>query len=144
MIEQFKGEYRWLSNFAPVVIHIDGIDYPSVEHAYMSCKSDDDSWKAYCSDPDNSAGTVKVKSREIDLINGWHSKKLGVMEMCLRQKFSQEPYRTRLIDTGDTYIQEGNYHGDKFYGVCLRTNEGLNHLGRLIMQIRNEINTELF
>ena len=41
MIKEFRGEYAWLSNFASVPITLDGIQYPSVEHAYMSAKSKD-------------------------------------------------------------------------------------------------------
>lgn len=52
MIREFQGEYRWLSNFAPVLIKLDGI-YPSVEHAYMSAKSDDMKWKLFCQDRNN-------------------------------------------------------------------------------------------
>jgi len=144
MIKQFRGKYRWLSNFEPVEIELGGITYPSVEHAYMSAKNDSEEWKMYCSDDSNSAGKVKVKSREVDLIDGWHNKKLAIMEICLRQKFVQEPYRTKLLSTDDIYIQEGNFHNDKFWGVCLKTDEGLNNLGKLIMKIRGEINMELF
>ena len=38
MIKEFKGDYRWLSNFTPCKIELDGFIYPSVEHAYMSAK----------------------------------------------------------------------------------------------------------
>jgi len=38
MIKEFKGEYSWLSNFAPVNILLAGKIYPSVEHAFMSMK----------------------------------------------------------------------------------------------------------
>ena len=46
MINEFKGDYRWLSNFEAVTITIDGNSYPSVEHAYMAAKCDDPEWKS--------------------------------------------------------------------------------------------------
>lgn len=55
------------------------------------------------------------------------------------QKFNKEPFKSKLIATGDLYIQEGNLWNDKFWGVCLKTNTGQNILGKLIMEIRNEI-----
>lgn len=37
-IAQFQGEYRFLSNFAPCTVTYDGVEYPSVEHAYQAAK----------------------------------------------------------------------------------------------------------
>lgn len=55
MIREFQKEYRWLSNFAPVAVRYKGITYPSVEHAYMSAKSEEKSWKKFCARSDVSA-----------------------------------------------------------------------------------------
>lgn len=140
MIKEFQNEYRWLSNFAPVTIILDGVGYPSVEHAYMSAKSDDIQWKKFCSDPNNKAGDVKRQSRNITLKTNWNEIKLDVMQECINQKFSQEPYRSKLLETGNQHIQEGNRWNDKFWGVCLKTNKGENHLGKLIMDIRSKLN----
>lgn len=139
MIREFQGEYRWLSNFAPVLIKLDGKIYPSVEHAYMSAKSDDMKWKLFCQDRNNTAEQVKKKGRNIMLIDNWDDVKLSIMEECLRQKYSQQPYKSQLINTDDVFIQEGNMWNDKFWGVCLKTNKGENHLGKLIMKIRSEL-----
>jgi predicted NAD-dependent protein-ADP-ribosyltransferase YbiA (DUF1768 family) len=62
------------------------------------------------------------------------------MEECIKQKFNQEPFKTKLLETGSKHIQEGNRWGDKFWGVCLKTNKGKNHLGRLIMEVRSTLN----
>lgn len=139
MITEFQNEYRWLSNFAPVKIKIDGIEFPSIEHAYMSAKSDDIEWKKFCSNSNNTAGDVKRKSRNITLKDDWNNIKLDVMKECVNQKFSQEPYRTKLLETKTQHIQEGNRWNDKFWGVCLKTSKGENHLGKLIMKVRSEL-----
>lgn len=144
MIREFQGENRWLSNFAPVKIVLDDLVYPSVEHAYMSAKSDEDTWKIFCTNPNNTAGQVKRKSRNICLIDGWGLKKLEVMRGCLEQKFNQEPYKTNLLNTGEEHIQEGNRWGDKFWGVCLKSDKGHNHLGKMIMSIREGLMMEQF
>lgn len=44
-IKVFSGEYRWLSNFAPVKIQIGKRIFRSVEHAYQSEKSNEKEWK---------------------------------------------------------------------------------------------------
>jgi len=139
MIAEFQDEFRWLSNFASVDIELDGIVYPSVEHAYMSAKSDDPAWKKLCANPNNSAGAVKRASRSIVLEDYWDSIKLRVMWECAKLKFSQEPFRTKLLLTGNQHIQEGNNWNDKFWGVCLKTGVGENHLGKMIMEVRTAL-----
>ncbi len=136
MIREFQGNKRWLSNFAPVNIKMDGFIFSSVEHAYMAAKSDDISWKKFCANEKNTAGKVKRASKNIQLVNDWELKKLEVMADCIKQKFNQEPYKTKLLKTGNQHIQEGNIWGDKFWGVCLKTGIGKNYLGILIMEIR--------
>tara|TARA_R110000851_G_scaffold248445_2_gene400962 strand:+ start:1427 stop:2317 length:891 start_codon:yes stop_codon:yes gene_type:complete len=138
MIKQFIDEYRWLSNFAPVTIKFDGIEYASVEHAYMSAKSDDMEWKSKCADKQITAGQIKRKSKDIMLVDDWEELKLGVMEECTRLKFNEEPYRTLLEGTNHEEIEEGNTWNDTFWGINLKTGEGENNLGKLIMKIRGE------
>jgi len=142
MIKEFQKEYRWLSNFTPVEIELNGIKYPSVEHAYMSAKVDSDEWRAFCSNPNNKAGQVKkasYKFKKSELVQNFDEIKVDVMRECLIQKFNQEPFKSKLIATGDLHIQEGNLWNDKFWGFCLKTNQGQNILGHLIMEIRKEL-----
>jgi len=139
MIKEFQRDYRWLSNFASAEVVLDGVKYASVEHAYMSAKSSDPKWKAFCADAKNSPGDVKRKSRTIDLRPDWEEVKLSIMEQCVRQKMNQEPYRSKLLATGKEHIQEGNTWKDTFWGVDLKTGNGHNHLGKIIMKIRKEL-----
>lgn len=142
MIKEFQGEFRWLSNFVSANIELDGIKYASVEHAYMSAKSDDPEWKAFCADAKNKPGEVKRKSKTIQVKSNWNDVKLSVMENCVRQKFNQEPYKTKLLATGNIHIQEGNTWKDTFWGIDLKTGNGFNNLGKLIMKIRTELTSE--
>ena len=147
MITEFQNEYRWLSNFEPCKIILDGIEYPSVEHAYMSAKCNDFRWKEFCSNPKNKAGHIKRQSKRLRkkgfyidafyLVDNWEDIRVLIMKECLVQKFTQEPYNSKLIATKNLHIQEGNRWGDKFWGVCLLSNEGENNLGKLIMEIRS-------
>lgn len=139
MIKEFQREYRWLSNFASVVVTLDGIDYPTVEHAYMSAKSNDVAWKHLCCDFSISPGNIKKLSKKVTLVEDWETKKLLVMEDLLRQKFNTPQYKELLLKTGNQNIQEGNRWKDKFWGIDLNTGVGENHLGRLIMKIRDEL-----
>ena len=142
MILSFSGDNRWLSNFVPVNIVLDGIEYPSVEHAYASVKSDCMIWKSFCSSHTNTSGKVKRKGKQQSIIANWDNIKIAVMTNCIQQKFSQEPYRTKLLMTGNQIIEEGNAWGDVFWGVDIQTRKGLNTLGKLIMEFRDILRDE--
>lgn len=137
-ILQFNKQYSWLSNFSPCSIELDSIIYKSVEHAYMSAKSDDEQWKYFCAKEDL-ARIVKNKSKSIILKDNWNSIKVDIMYNCLLQKYTQEPYKSLLKNTGDCFIQEGNTWKDTFWGVDLSTSNGKNMLGTLIMNIRDKL-----
>lgn len=140
MIYFFREEYAWLSNYAECKIDIKGIIYDSVEHAYLSCKLPDDEWKILCTR--NSPRVIKQELTKRLIRPDWDDIKIDAMRYCLNEKFRQEPFRTKLIETGNQNIVEGNYWGDTFWGVDLKQdpNIGENNLGRLIMSIRDNIN----
>ena len=47
MINNFDGEYRFLSNFANSKIIYEGIEYPTVEHAFQAAKTLDINQRKY-------------------------------------------------------------------------------------------------
>lgn len=114
-------EFRWLSNFYPCTIEFDNMQFKSVEHAYMSAKSNAIEWKEFCMTEDNPA-IVKRRSYEINIDPDWDMRKVDVMRTCITKKFTQEPFRSMLLNTGTEYIQEGNYWGDRFWGIDLNIN----------------------
>ena len=59
-------------------------------------------------------------------------------ELC-RQKYNNPKYRELLLSTGNALIQEGNNWGDRFWGVDLKSGVGDNNLGRIIMDIRKDL-----
>ena len=141
MIESFKGEYSWLSNFQffekPLVYQ--GISYETSEHFYQAMKTKDPTLrKQIAAHP---LKGLKKFANTIDLREDWVTLKIEVMLYTTRYKYSQHnpTLRSRLISTGNEEIQEGNWWGDKFWGVCLKTGEGMNRLGHTIMLVRDEI-----
>jgi ribA/ribD-fused uncharacterized protein len=139
MISFFKDEYSWLSNFEKVKINYEGRTYPSVEHAYLAQKCDDEGWKHLCTTTKYRAGDLKKVSRDVQLREDWEEVKVFIMYDLLKLKFTQEPFRTKLLETEDMELIEGNLWGDTFWGVDVNKDEGQNILGRLIMKIRKEI-----
>ena len=71
----------------------------------------------------------------------WDRVKNEVMLQILRVKFSKEPLRTLLLDTGEEELAELNSWNDLYWGVDLLTGEGQNHLGKTLMQVRQELRT---
>jgi len=141
MIREFQGEHRWLSNFAPVSIRFEGRLFPTVENAYVSAKTT----SGYNKDLLTTLRPSEAKAfgRTLNIRSDFDTIKFGVMQTLIGLKFYQEPYRSLLLATGDEHIQEGNYWGDKFWGVCLKTNVGANRLGHLIMAYRAALRREI-
>ena len=131
----FSGDYRWLSNFAPVGIILDDVEYPSVEHAYVAAKCNDISDRHVILGMP--AGQAKRYGKMIAIAPWFEENKVNIMNEFLWQKFLTEPYMSLLVGTDGRYIEETNIWGDKFWGVC--DGVGENRLGILIMQIRDSL-----
>lgn len=137
MIDSFHGEYRFLSNFYPCEIEMDGIVYPSSEHAYQAAKTDDVGERRKISKM-KSAGEAKRAGKLIKLRRDWRSVSLNIMYNLLVQKFDKNKnpdLYTLLKQTGDQKLVEGNTWGDTFWGVC--DGVGENWLGKLLMKVRD-------
>lgn len=139
MIKEFRGHYRFLSNFWPAVVSFDGMSFPSVEHAYVAAKTTDRNLRVEICHV-ATAGQVKQFGRKIKLRSDWEAIKLDVMEDLVRKKFTIPDLRELLLETGKQHLEEGNHWNDTFWGVC--RGRGQNHLGKIIMKIRQEIQDE--
>lgn len=138
MINRFFGEYRFLSNFYHCPVKLDGIMYPTVEHAYQAAKCDnieDRRRILSCITP----GEAKLLGKKLVLRHDWDMVKISIMTNLLEQKFGKPLFKEWLLDTGDEELIEGNVWGDIFWGVC--NGKGENHLGKLLMQIRTELSS---
>lgn len=142
LINKFDGEYDFLSNFYPSPIKIEGIEFPTVEHAFQAMKSLDITERQMIAN-EPTPGRAKRAGRKVALRDNWEKVKCWVMRECLRKKFSTPELKEKLLSTGNAYLIEGNEWHDQFWGSCycpdcLRR-PGLNMLGQLLMDIREEI-----
>lgn len=136
MISEFSGKYRFLSNFYPSPVFLDGVEYPTVEHAYQAAKTVDRAERETISSA-LTPGKAKAKGKKVTLRYEWDVIKLSVMYDLLKQKFERSHLlKQLLLDTGDEYLEEGNTWNDTYWGVCAGV--GANQLGLLLMQVRNE------
>lgn len=129
------------SNFAPARVSLDGIEYPTVEHAYQAAKTFDGherQWIAMADRP----GEAKRRGRKVKMRPDWDAVKVGIMLDLLTQKFSDPERHRQLLDTGDAPLVEGNNWHDNYWGICncggpRCAKGGENMLGRLLMEIRS-------
>ena len=135
----FCDQYDFLSNFYHSPITLDHITYPSVENAYQAQK---------CKNPKDrlrfvgiTAGQAKRSGRQVDIVDGWDEKKLGIMEQLLRLKFRDGVLLCRLLDTEDEELTEFCTWPERFFGVY--KGKGENNLGKLLMKIRGEYNDDV-
>lgn len=135
-IDRFKGEYEFLSNFSYSPFTYKDVYYPTVEHFFQANKTTNEKIRnEIAAVPTPSQ--AKYRGRAVQLRSDWRKIRINVMEIGLREKFNQNPdLKQKLLDTGDAYLEEGNTWGDRYWGVC--NGYGENHLGQLLMKLREE------
>lgn len=140
-INGFLGPYTFLSNFYPAQVALDGIIYPTVEHAYQASKTNVPSERAHVL-ASADARIAKRRGRHVTMSDGWERTKVGLMLILLQRKFQDSDLKAKLLATGDADLVEGNNWHDNFWGDCrckvrpLCKAPGENWLGRLLMQVR--------
>lgn len=138
IITEFRGQAYFLSNFYMHPVYYDGVEWPSAEHAYQASKSSIKREKEVilnCETP----GQAKRMGRLVAVRKDFEQNKLQIMTEIVRSKFSAEPLRTWLLETADATLVEGNTWGDRFWGFDLQAQRGDNHLGKILMKVREEI-----
>lgn len=137
MIRDFRGKYSFLSNFYPCKLIMGGKTFASVEHYYQANKA------ARIEDFEmiRTASTALLAKRlgqAVQIIPDWDAIKIKVMRTALKEKFKDPKLRLLLLETKNETLVEENWWGDTFWGVDARLG-GENMLGRLLMEIREEI-----
>jgi len=136
MINKFRGEYRFLSNFYLAPVEYEGIAYQNSEAAYQSAKVEDYNQRLYFKDLN--PHDAKKEGRRRKLRSDWDKIKFDVMYRVVTAKFSQnEDLKQKLLATGNKHLEEGNTWGDKIWGTV--KGEGQNHLGKILMRVREEL-----
>ena len=141
-INSFTGQYSWLSNFSPHEAEYEGVVYQTSEHAYQAAKFLDPEARKFiasCKTP----GAAKRAGSGGNLRPHWDNIRIEVMSAVLKSKFENpdnkvgdQTLKQMLMGTLDARLVEGNNYKDTFWGVC--EGVGTNHLGRLLMVLREE------
>ena len=135
-------EYGEFSNFSEHEIELHGKRYPTVEHYFQAMKFpwDEQSEKIRL------AGNPMIakrlgRTRKVKLREDWEEVKLDIMREAVGKKFSTyNELRKLLLETGDEELIEAA-PSDYFWG-CGKNGSGKNWLGRILMEVREELRNE--
>lgn len=126
-VNQFTGDYKFLSNFYPM-------GGKTLEHYYQAKKTrirEEKESIMNCKTP----GQAKRLGRKITLRTDWEEKKIAFMTKLVRKKFKDKKLAKMLIATDTLELTEGNDWHDNFWGNCYCEKcyniKGQNHLGKI-------------
>jgi ribA/ribD-fused uncharacterized protein len=140
LIDQFRGEHEFLSNFSPDPVELEGVVYPTAEHAFNALKTVDPAQLGrvlHAPTPSK----AKYEGRRVTLRPGLdESVRFEAMAAVISAKFATAVAADRLLATGDALLVEGTTWCDQTWGQCSCTKHrawpGANHLGRTLMRER--------
>lgn len=132
---------NWFSNmmeFERPLRH-QGIGYRTVENFYQAMKTAKDDLEMRRRIAAAPPYEAKRLGRGVRLRPDWGEIRLAVMETALRHKFAPGTrWHAQLMATGDEEIVEWNNWGDRYWGREVSDGQGENHLGILLMKLREE------
>lgn len=116
VISSFKGEYDFLSNRYGCSFMWQGIKYNNVASAFQAAMR-----------------SMDCTPKE------WEECRLEIMESILSAKFDQNPnLKKRLAETDGCILVNGNNKHETYWGVDLYRWSGENHLGKILMALRDK------
>jgi len=154
IIDMFKYNNGFLSNFLILTYPIrwGGLEYKSSEHFYQAMKTinhEDRMWIASLGgawEAKKAGGPFGYKGRRIVKRPDFDDIRIRIMRIAVLMKFANNPViATKLINTGNKMLIEGNTWHDNFWGNCTcskcSNKRGENWLGQILMETRNALTT---
>lgn len=138
-----SGDFGCFSNFAPYPIQVDGKQWPTSEHYFQAQKFEDREHQEAIRKTKSPMIAARMgRDRKKPLRHDWESVKVEVMRRAVRAKFTQHEdiYRI-LLSTGDARIVE-HTENDSYWGDG-GDGSGKNMLGRILMEIREQLRNEV-
>ena len=140
-----KEANGWLSNMATgFPINVNGFEIRTVEALYQACRfpNNPDIQKQIIDQKSPMAAKMVSKKYRMASRPDWEIIKVDVMRWCIKLKLYQNWQTLKMLfkETGNLPIVEESYK-DTFWGakpINERELVGINALGRLLMQLREE------
>jgi ribA/ribD-fused uncharacterized protein len=132
---------NWFSNMHPLdkPFKYQEMWFDTVEHFYQAMKAEksDIETRRWIAGQTNGYAAKKA-GRRVKIRTDWEDIKLAVMEYALRIKFAAgTSWHKRLMETEGEIVEWNNW-GDRYWGKTL-DGVGENHLGKLLMKLRDEM-----
>ncbi|MBR3211200.1 MAG: NADAR family protein [Bacilli bacterium] len=137
------GELGYLASYSDHGFEVNGIYYPTVEHYYQASKFDDEkiiNKILNCKTPKEAS--MIGRDRNNIRIPNFKEVKIQKMYEANLEKFRQNPeLAKKLLDTGNEAIREMTTK-ESFWGVGPNL-DGENHMGKILMRVREELRKEV-
>jgi ribA/ribD-fused uncharacterized protein len=136
------NEFASFSNFTPSKFKKFGKEWPTVEHFYQAMKAgENEEWEEKIRTA-SSPAQAKQLGRQVPMVADFENNKYEIMLIGVRLKFSTEPFKSILLKSGNRPIYEDS-PTDKIWGTgqAKAIGKGQNLLGKILMQVRKEIQT---
>lgn len=127
----------------PCPFNEENIEYATVEHRYQAMKAPNQRLHRWIASQDT-AKKAKLEARKVILdIDEWEHQKIGVMHEALQAKYALPRFQKLLLATGQRRLCEDSPY-DFIWGVRDGRGglEGGDLLGKLLMQVRSEIQAQ--
>lgn len=136
---KINEEYGCFSNFSKHGFTLEGKYWKTSEHYFQAKKFEGTEFEEFIRLLDNPMDVAnKGRDKSLPLRNDWEEVKDDIMRKAVFEKFLQnESIRNILLSTKDEEIVE-NTNSDYYWG-CGANGSGKNMLGKILMEIRNEL-----
>ena len=143
---KLSDPYGCFSNFSPHPIEVDGLDWQTVEHYYQAQKfvaTENERLIQVIRDAQTPMEAAQIgRDRTLKLRCDWEEVKRQVMWQGVLTKFlTHTDIQAILLDTGDQLIVEDS--PTDYYWGCGQDKTGQNQLGKILMNVRQEIRQRL-
>lgn len=134
----FFFEHRFLSNFYECEIFYLDRKFRSTEHVYQAMKSlESEVWDTFA-DSNLTCSQSRKLGQQIEMRKDWNNIKDQIMYDICKIKFINLSYlKEKLLATNDMYLEETGWWNDRYWGTHF--GQGDNRLGKILMQIREEL-----
>ena len=143
-IKFYSTKHRWgeFSNFAAYPIKLNGKTWPTTEHYFQAQKFAGTQMEEKIRKAPSPMKAAEIgRDRRIKITKSWDGKRDNVMLDAVRAKFEQyEELKELLISTGEARIIE-HTENDSYWGDG-GDGKGKNRLGKILMKVRDELNSE--
>lgn len=137
-VDIFRGTFFFLSNMKTCEIMYEGDMYNSVEAAFQAAKLLNRAERAKFIKNTRPDYARRMGQSIKNIRADWYEVRTAIMYTIVKDKFTRnEVLKAKLLATKHIPLAEGNTWGDTFWGTV--DGIGENHLGKILMQVRDEL-----